>query len=76
MEEVLVEPVEEVRFVKFEVQTPSNINSYRDFGSYEEAHAYAMRLLFRKVACSVWRLYCYDDGYSTRYSRQLLAAFK
>lgn len=67
--------VEEVRLVKYEVHTPTCIETYRDFGSYEEAHAY-LDTLGASLPRSIWRCWCYDDGNDTRYTRQLLVAFK
>lgn len=66
---------EVVRVVKYEVQTPTCISSYRDFATYEEAHDY-MQNVVGSVPRSIWRLHCYDDGNTTRYTRQLLVAFK
>ncbi len=68
---------EVVRVVKYEVHLSTNgdpCKLWRDCATYEEAHHYLQRI--GAAPRSIWRLHCYDDGNTTRCTRQLIVAFK
>ncbi len=62
---------EVVRVVKYVVHSSGGRS--QEFAEYDAARAWG---LVANGAHSVWRVHCYDDGNTTRYTRLLIVAFK